>query len=223
LLAAQGKAEEARKKFDELRVLSAPIDLAAPVFHPLVAMAQEWGLEADWRVEPTLADDIGERPELDNLGPFRWQPTPAADWALEGADGKKVCRKDYEGKPVVVIFYLGYGCLHCAEQLHAFAPKMDAFKEAGLEVIAISSDDLEGLKKSLENYDGGPLPIPLVADPKLDAFRAYRAMDDFEEIPLHGTFLIDSQGLVRWQDTSYEPFMDPDFVLKEAKRLLATE
>ena len=38
---------------------------------------------------------------------------------------------------------------------------------------------------------------------------------------LHGTFLIDEQGLVRWQDISYEPFMDHEFVLTEAQRLLA--
>ena len=44
--------------------------------------------------------------------------------------------------------------------------------------------------------------------------------DDFENQPLHGTFLIDRDGLVRWQDISYEPFSEVDFLLKEAKRLL---
>ena len=34
-------------------------------------------------------------------------------------------------------------------------------------------------------------------------------------------FFIDAQGLVRWQDTSYEPFMDTKFVLGETKRLMA--
>ena len=36
---------------------------------------------------------------------------------------------------------------------------------------------------------------------------------------MHGTFLIDGDGMVRWQDISYEPFMNPDFVRKEARRL----
>ena len=39
-------------------------------------------------------------------------------------------------------------------------------------------------------------------------------------MPLHGTFLIDAEGLVRWHDISYEPFLDAEFLLKEAKRLL---
>jgi hypothetical protein len=37
---------------------------------------------------------------------------------------------------------------------------------------------------------------------------------------LHGTFIVDGDGFVRWQDINYEPFMDTDFLLKEATRLL---
>jgi len=40
-------------------------------------------------------------------------------------------------------------------------------------------------------------------------------------MPLHGTFLIDSQGLVRWQDISFQAFRDPQWLLSESKRLLA--
>ena len=77
------------------------------------------------------------------------------------------------------------------------------------------------MKISIANYAKGDLPIPLVANPELDIFRAYRAYDDFEKQPLHGTFLIDTDGMIRWQDISYEPFMDPDFLLKESQRLLS--
>jgi hypothetical protein len=51
-------------------------------------------------------------------------------------------------------------------------------------------------------------------------FKAYRAYDDFEKMALHGTFLVDGDGLVRWQDINYEPFSEPRFLLGEAKRLL---
>ena len=63
--------------------------------------------------------------------------------------------------------------------------------------------------------------FPLVADPTQSIFKLYRAFDDFEQKPLHGTFLIDAEGKVRWQDISFEPFMDAAFLLEETKRLLA--
>jgi hypothetical protein len=52
-------------------------------------------------------------------------------------------------------------------------------------------------------------------------FKSYRCFDDFEGQPLHGTILVDSQGRIRWQDIGYEPFMEIDFLMDEAKRLLA--
>jgi peroxiredoxin len=215
------KKEDAKKSFEQLREISNSIDINSPVFARLEPIAVELGFPTDWRVAKPPAEDIGVRPSLDSLGPFRWRPSPAREWVLKDAKDEIHALIDYKGKPVIAIFYLGYGCLHCAEQLHAFAPKMEEFKKAGIEVIAISTDDLPGLKISIANYDKGELPIPLVANPELDVFRAYRAYDDFEKKPLHGTFLIDADGMVRWQDISYEPFMDADFLLKESQRLLS--
>ena len=37
---------------------------------------------------------------------------------------------------------------------------------------------------------------------------------------MHGTYLIDGKGRIRWQDISYEPFMEAEFLLAESVRLL---
>ncbi|MDX1565661.1 MAG: hypothetical protein R3236_09660, partial [Phycisphaeraceae bacterium] len=66
-------------------------------------------------------------------------------------------------------------------------------------------------------------PFLLLSDKPLKVFRKYRAYDDFEKMPLHGTFLIGPTGKVLWQDISYEPFMEAKFLLKEARRLLARQ
>jgi alkyl hydroperoxide reductase subunit AhpC len=68
-----------------------------------------------------------------------------------------------------------------------------------------------------ENED---FPFPIIADPALQVFKEYRAYDDFEGKPLHGTFLIDGAGRILWQDIAAEPFSNPGFLLDEAKRLL---
>lgn len=221
LLWTTGKPKEAADLFDKLRETAWAADLDAPPLSRLAPVAQQLGLPADWRRQPSPPSDLGERPDLDSLGPFRWRPSPAPGWTLMDAEGREVSLADYQGRPVVVIFYLGFGCLHCAEQLRAFAPQSEKFKKAGIELVAISSDDQDGLCRSLENYEGKSFPFPLVADPNLKTFEDYRCYDDFENLPLHGTFLIDREGLIRWQDISFEPFMDVDFVLTESQRLLS--
>jgi len=54
----------------------------------------------------------------------------------------------------------------------------------------------------------------------LEVFKAYRVYDGFEQTPLHGTFLVDAEGNVRWQDISHDPFTDVDFLIEESRRLL---
>lgn len=216
-----GKADEARKQFDKLRTAAAYLDsLDRPAFQRLAPIAAEFGYPSDWRNQPVAAEDVGERPELASIGPFRWSPSPAPTWALPTSNNQTLSLSDYRGRPVIVIFYLGYGCLHCVEQLQKFAPKAKEFEQAGISLVAVSTDSVEDLKKTIEQSGEKEFPIPLVSDKELNVFRAYRAYDDFESQPLHGTFLIDSSGLVRWQDISYEPFTGADFLLKESNRLL---
>jgi alkyl hydroperoxide reductase subunit AhpC len=64
-------------------------------------------------------------------------------------------------------------------------------------------------------------PFPILSDGTLATFKAYRAFDDFENQPLHGTFLIDGSGFVRWQDISAQPFTSGTWLLAEARRLLS--
>ncbi|MCC7084354.1 MAG: redoxin domain-containing protein [Pirellulales bacterium] len=216
-----GKRGDAYDTFEELRRLSSTIDLDCPVFARLSPIAKEFGFTEDWRLPREMPAELGERPALDALGPEHWQPYVAPQWALNDAENQQHGQKQYEGKPVLVIFYLGYGCIHCAEQLQAFAPMTGDFADAGISIIAISTDNRDGLTKSLAQCDDGKFPFPLVSDSELGVFKDFRVYDDFEKLPLHGTFLIDAHGLVRWQDISYEPFKDVKFVLEESNRLLA--
>jgi peroxiredoxin len=220
-----GKKDAARKAFEALRKESGHLDIEAPVFAKLAPIAKELGFPEDWRQAYVTPKDVGDRPNLDDLGPFRWHPSRAPDFTLQNHEGSEVKLSDYRGKKVVLIFYLGYGCLHCAEQLQKFGPKAEEFKKAGYELLAVSSDLSADLKKSVENYGkeakDKTIPFPLLSNEQLDVFKAYRCFDDFEGKTLHGTFVIDADGFVRWQDISYDPFMDPDFVLKEANRLIA--
>ena len=222
LLKRMNKVDDAKAAFAKLRVTAGHADLDSALIARLAPFAKEQGWPDDWRTPTPPATDVGERPALDAIGPFRWSPSPAIDWSLPAPGEKTLSLSEYRGKPVVVIFYLGAGCLHCVEQLQKFAPRVVEFQQAGISIVGISTEDLPSLTTAVTNFSKEtPFPIPLAADPELKTFKAYRAFDDFEKLPLHGTFVIDGAGLVRWQDVSFEPFQDVDFVLNESKRLLS--
>lgn len=218
-----GKSAEATAEFRTLQAISSFIDRDVPIFKRLDELAPKLGLPAEWRQPYQPAGDVGQRPDLAKLGPFRWRPATAPEWTLPNARGESVSFSSYRGRPVIVIFYLGFGCLHCVEQLTSFGPMQPAFAGAGIDLVAISSDSVDALRESIEKRAAAgtaPLPVLLLSDSSLSVFKDYRAFDDFENQPLHATFLIDKDGQVRWQDLGYEPFTEPKFLLEEAKRLL---
>lgn len=216
-----GKKDEARVAFEKLRKLSAYLELDLPVFERLAPIAEELKLAKDWRTPATVPADAGVRPDLASLGPFRWQPYTAPSWSLPDSDGQPHALADYKGKPVLVVFYLGSGCSRCIEQLNIFAPLAAQFADAGIQMIAVSTDSATGLHKTFEQAkDGKGYPFPIVADANFGTFKSYRAFDDFENIPLHGAYLVDGNGFVRWQNISYQPFRDAAWLLGESQRLL---
>ncbi len=217
-----GRKDEMKKAFESLRHLAATADLDTPPITSLADIAKDLELPEDWRIARKESEDLIDRPNLDDLGPFRWQPTEAPDWELPKTDGTPLALSHYSNKPVLVIFYLGKQCVHCMEQLNAFAPQAPAYAEAGIEIVAVSTDTLDGLKETFKEGTE-PFPFPLLSDHEHAIFKAYRAYDEFEEAPLHGTFLIDGDGLVRWQDVSFEPFMHAEWLLTECQRLLGMD
>ncbi|MFT5469854.1 MAG: peroxiredoxin [Verrucomicrobiales bacterium] len=226
MLLEADKKDEAKTEFEKLRKMAHSADLDLPVFERLAPLTK-----GDWQIAKEPAKDLGERPDLAKLGPFRWQPPKAPGFTLKSSDGKPVSLADYAGKPTLVIFFLGRGCTHCMEQLTEFAPMKEKFAEAGIEILAVSTDTVEGLKLTYwlnsdeedKEKAENPFPFPLLSDSDLKAFRDFRAYDDFEEMALHGTFLIDQVGRIRWQNISFEPFMKPEFMLEESVRLLSYE
>lgn len=221
LLWQADERKEATEQFEKLRDLAAHADLETPALARLAPVAAALTYPSDWRIVKPAPTDVGDRPSLESLGPLRWSPSPAPEWTLTDSLGQEFVLSQYRGRPIVLIFYLGHQCLHCAEQLQKFAPLTNEFHEAGISLVAISTDDRTGLQKSLENYKAGSFPFPLVSDATLEIFKSYKTFDDFENKPLHGTFFIDGSGFVRWQDISHEPFLDAKFLLEESRRLLS--
>ena len=170
-----------------------------------------------------FGDDFGARPELASIGPRVWGPVPNPGVALPSIAGKDwQLASAGNGRATLVVFYLGFGCLHCVEQLHALRPLTKEFAALGVDVVAIGTDTVAGTKQAHDDLAAAEqMSFPMLCDPDLRSFQQWRCFDDFEDMALHGAFLVDAAGRVRWQDISYEPFMELEWLLGESRRLLA--
>jgi peroxiredoxin len=225
VLAARGKTAEAQLAYAALVPTLRRAEADLPIVQRLAAIASSWS-SAGW--SPPEPDASQVRPlalasrDLSDLGPLTWSPYPSAPIDLTDTDGKpwRLAENLRPGRNLVVLLYLGGQCAHCMQQLQDFGAAFDAFRDAGTDLVAVSTDDLATTRELKNNPDGVKFPMPLLADPGLVVFKALRSFDDFEGTPLHGTFLIDAAGGVRFHRIGPEPFLDVKFLRTEAARAL---
>ena len=185
----------------------------------------KWRKEADalGLVAKPIADTPApERPyTLDAnaaLGPLDWEPYAAPKLDAVDVDGKHVRLEDYRGQNVILVFYLNDECVHCMEQLVSMNAKATDWAIERTVVLAVSSVSPEKNKGSEKL---GKLGLRLLSDPDHANARRFASYDDFEELELHSTILIDAKGRVHWKRTGGDPFVDMDFLLKTLKAMNA--
>lgn len=127
-----------------------------------------------------------------------------------------------KGKWTLVIFFLGHGCVHCTEQLRLFAPVMPRFAGLGLETWAVSTDSVSDLHLTMgeREPDDPPFPFLVLSDESQACFASWHCHDAFLNKAMHGTFLVDPEGFIRWSDISPEPYSHPGFLVEECSRLM---
>lgn len=217
-----GKQDEAKKIFASLRSLAGAADLDVAVMERLAPIAAELKWPEDWRTPAATGSDVGVRPPLDSLGPIRWTPPAAPSFTLKALDGKSMSSVAADGRSRIYLFYLGTGCLHCTEQLKAFAKMNADYQKAGLEIVAVATDEAKTLQQAQNELSKEErYPFPIVPNDDLTVFKKFRVYDDFEKMALHATVLVDPAGRIRWIDIGPDPFMEAKFLLDESKRLLS--
>ena len=149
---------------------------------------------------------------LDKYGPKAWTPMAAPELDAVDVDGQRVKLSDLAGKNVILVFYLGRECPHCLKQLRDLKAKTSEWKRLNTVVLAVSGNSAEQNKTLLgdEAYQG----IRFLSDAAHANAKRFLAFDDFEEIELHATLVIDAQGKMRWSRVGGEPFEDMAFLVK---------
>ncbi len=168
-------------------------------------------------VAPTLAPERPYRPDaLADLGPLNWAPYAAPKLSCLDTNGEPVSLEQFRGANVLLIFYLNDECVHCVEQLKAINGRAADWSEENTVVLGVSSVSPE---KNRESSKLGKLTMRLLSDHDHENARRFASYDDFEELELHSTILIDTQGRVHWKRTGGKPFADVEFLLQSVKRM----
>lgn len=223
ILESVGKTAKAQEEYQKLVPLKRFADSDLPIAARLQAITQKW--QANGWKEPV--DNEKSKPivpgqiDLTTLGPLAWHPSPALEFALPDTQGNlwRMSDRKATGRNTILIFFLGGKCAHCMQQLQMFGKEFENFKKAGADIVAVSTDDVETSTQLKNNQDGVKFPMPILSNPDLSVFKQHQAHDDFENVPLHGLFIIDANGMVRFQRISPDPFLDVDFVKAESLRV----
>ncbi len=194
--------------------------------HKAAAQTIELMNDAAARTWVNPKDDFAYRVAAEMIHPDwveanQWFALQAPEWTLEDAYGRTYSLEGHRGKPLLIVNFLGFGCVHCLEQLQALQPFAAKFQELGVEIVAIGLQTPEELRVSMGD---DPLKsgysFPILCDPKLTQFKAYHSFDDFADTALHGTYLVDSEGRLRWHDISHLPYMDIESMLRTCEKLV---
>ena len=118
----------------------------------------------------------------------------APDFSLPDRTGKTVHLSDFRGKPVVLYFYPKDDTPGCTKEACAFRDSFEAFKDAGAEVVGVSSDSGESHQKFAEKFH---LPFTLVSDAGGNVRKRYGVPATLGLLPGRVTFVIDRDGIVR--------------------------
>jgi peroxiredoxin len=180
----------------------------------LHGMVQE--LWRNVRTSPSRADDRLDLSDIADLhrqaprmeGEARNAPlpvgTPAPDFALPDAGGRRVRLSDYRGRTVVLVFYPLDWSPGCSQQLDLYQQEKAEFERRGVQLLGISVDSVysHGAWAAVRGIE-----FPLLADfnPRGAVARAYNVWREEDGFSERALYVLGPDGRIRYAHVS--PFL----------------
>ncbi len=221
--ASQLKQEAAFETFKKCRTMGAYLDKNSEYYKLGEEVLKLLGesIPNDWRAVHTPRELLLKVPTSFTGEKF---PQPLApDFILKNAAAKTLSLDSIlkeSNKGVLLVFVLGGSCPRCNEQLQELNAQSERFQKLGYKIVGITTDSESDLATALEfSTEETRLKFDLLSDSQMNVFKKYRSFDDFEELPLHGTYVIDKNKKIRFLDRGALPFTEFENLKEEIKRL----
>ena len=125
----------------------------------------------------------------------------APEFTLPDQDKQPVALGELRGAPVLLVFYPFAFSGLCTGELCQLRDELATYTDAGVRVLAISTDPVFSLKafREKEGFD-----FPLLSDfwPHGEVAKAYGVFNEKAGMALRGTFLVDAEGRIAFAEVN---------------------
>ena len=124
---------------------------------------------------------------------------PAPTFELSDQHGEKVSLASFKTKKnVVVLFYPFAFSGLCTGELCAIRDDLSAFQNDNVQLVAISCDPMFA-QRAFAEKEGYKFPVLSDFWPHGAIAKAYGVFEETRGCAIRGTFVIDKEGILRWQ------------------------
>jgi glutaredoxin-dependent peroxiredoxin len=136
----------------------------------------------------------------------------APDFTLPNQDNQPVTLGSFAGQNVVLAFFPAAFSSVCTKELCHFRDRLSELNAVNARVFGISTDTHHALKAFAEQQG---LNFPLLSDFNKEVIAAYGVLNPdmrgLKGIARRAVFVIDGQGVVRHQEVTEHPGLEPDY------------
>ena len=123
----------------------------------------------------------------------------APDFELVNQHGEKVSLASFKGdKAVVLLFYPYAFSGTCTGELCALRDDLSAFQNDEVQLLAISCDHMFS-QRAFAEQEGYKFPVLSDFWPHGAVSKAYGVFEESKGCAIRGSFVIDKNGVLRWQ------------------------
>ncbi len=146
----------------------------------------------------------------------------APDFSLTNTEKQSVSLSQFQGQPLVLLFFPMAFSSVCTEEMCAVRDGFDDFQDLQAVVLGISVDSLFTLARFKQDYK---LPFEMLSDFNKEVSAAYGALHEefafgMKGVSKRSAFVIDAEGVVRYAEVSDHPPTLPNF--KAVRETLAS-